>query len=302
MKKSFTYEEKKELLTKDREEDMHFLAFCYGLFLFASDFSQSTMLIKTENELLAKTYAACALRLAGVHTKMQSTKGGTFTCEVAHKSERKRILNAFSLSGDELALRINRTNIDSENCYPDFVAGAFCACGTVADPQKDYHLEFSVSYYQLCKDLMKLISEIEPEEPLKPKKVVRKYEMVIYFKGSEQIEDILFFMGAQNRAFDVVNAKVEKDIRNRANRLKNCDSANLDKVIQAGVKQSKAIRRIKNKKGFEWLPEQLRELAELRMDHPEMSLNEIAENLSEPLSRSGVNHRLKKLEKMAEDL
>ena len=100
----------------------------------------------------------------------------------------------------------------------------------------------------------------------------------------------------------MVNAKVEKDIRNRANRLKNCDSANLDKVIQAGVKQSKAIRRIKNKKGFEWLPEQLRELAELRMDHPEMSLNEIAENLSEPLSRSGVNHRLKKLEKMAEDL
>ena len=302
MKKSFTYEVKKELLTKDREEDLNFLAFCYGLFLFASDFSQNKMQLKTENELLAKTYAKCALRLAGVHTVMQSTKGGTYTCEVAHKSDRKKILSAFSLSGEELALRINRTNIDSENCYPDFVAGAFCACGTVADPKKDYHLEFSVSYYQLCKDLMKLISEIEPEEPLKPKKVVRKYEMVVYFKGSEQIEDLLFFMGAQNHAFEVVNAKVEKDIRNRANRLKNCDSANLDKVIQAGVKQSKAIRRIKNKKGFAFLPEELRELAELRMNNPEMSLSELTANLSEPISRSGVNHRLKKLEKIAEEL
>ena len=85
MKKSFTYEVKKELLTKDREEDMHFLAFCYGLFLFASDFSQSTMLIKTENELLAKTYAACALRLAGVHTKMQSTIAIVRAMHIAHR-------------------------------------------------------------------------------------------------------------------------------------------------------------------------------------------------------------------------
>ena len=302
MKKSFTYEVKQELLSKDREEQGEFLAFSYGLFLFASSFSVNEMYIKTENKLLAEMYEKCAYRLAGVKTARHATKGGTYTCTVESKADRKRLLAAFSLSGSELALRINRTNIDTESCYPDFLAGVFCACGTVADPLKDYHLEFSVSYYQLCKDLMKLISEIEPEEPLHPKKVVRKYEMVVYFKGSEAIEDMLFFMGAQNCAFDVVNAKVEKDIRNRANRLKNCDSANLDKVIKSGVKQSKAIRRIKNKKGFEFLPEELREIAQLRMENPEMSLSEIAQNLSEPISRSGVNHRLKKLEKIAEEL
>ena len=302
MKKSFTYEVKSELLQKDREEQGSFLAFCYGLFLFASSFSAGAMYIKTENKLLAQMYAQCAKRLAGVTTAMHATKGGTYTCEVASKADRQRIFAAFSLSGSELTLRINRTNIDSENCVADFLAGVFCACGTVADPKKDYHLEFAVSYYQLCKDLMKLISEIEPEEPLRPKKVVRKYEMVVYFKGSEHIEDILFFMGAQNHAFEVVNAKVEKDIRNRSNRLRNCDSANLDKVTKAGVKQAKAIRRIKNKRGFEALPEELKEVAQLRLDNPDMSLSEIAAQLSEPISRSGVNHRLKKLEKMAEEL
>ena len=302
MKKSFTYEVKKELLTQDREAPGAFLAFAYGLFLFASSFSVNEMYIKTENKLLAETYAHCAKQLAGVKPEMVTTKGGTSTCTVESKADRKKILAVFSLSGSEMALRINRTNIDSESCYSDFLAGAFCACGSVADPKKDYHLEFSVSYYQLCKDLMKLISEIEPEEPLHPKKVVRKYEMVVYFKGSESIEDLLFFMGAQNHAFDVVNAKVEKDVRNRANRLKNCDSANLDKVIQSGVKQSKAIRRIKNKRGFDSLPEELKEIAELRMNNPDMSLSEIAQNLSEPISRSGVNHRLKKLEQIAEEL
>lgn len=302
MKKSFTYEVKHELLQKEREEPTAFLAFCYGLFLFASSFSLGSMYIKTENKLLAAQYAACAKRLVGVKAVTTATTGGTYTCKIESKEQRLKILRAFSLSGNEMALRINRTNIDSENCIADFLAGVFCACGTVANPQKDYHLEFAVAYYQLCKDLMKLISEIEPEEPLKPKKVVRKYEMVVYFKGSESIEDLLFFMGAQNCAFEVVNAKVEKDIRNRANRLMNCDSANLDKVIQSGVRQAKLIRRIKNKRGFESLPEELREIAQLRLDNPDMSLSEMARQLSEPISRSGVNHRLKKLEKIAEEL
>ena len=286
----------------DREREEAFLAFCYGLFLFSSAFSLNTMYIKTENRALAEAYASGAKRLAGVAVKIAATKGGTYTCEIGTAEDRKKVFSAFSLTGSEFTLRINRSNIDSESCYADFLAGAFCACGSVANPLKDYHLEFAVAYYQLCKDLMKLISEIEPDEPLQPRKVVRKYDMVVYFKDSESIEDLLFFMGAQSNAFTVVNAKVEKDIRNRANRLKNCDSANLDKVTKAGVKQAKAIRRIKNKKGFEWLPEELRELAALRLENPDMSLSEMAEHLSEPISRSGVNHRLKRLEKMAEEL
>ena len=286
----------------DREERDAFLAFCYGLFLFASAFSLTSMYLKTENRLLAETYRDCAKQLAGVNAPIRATKGGTCTCEVKTEADRRKILAAFSLTGEEFSVRINRTNIDSENCYPDFLAGAFCACGMVADPYKDYHLEFAVSYHQLSKDLIKLMEDIEIDPPLSPKYVVRNFDIVIYFKGSEHIEDLLFFMGAGQSAFRVVDIKIEKDLRNRANRLKNCASANLDKVTKVGVKQAKAIRRIKNKRGFEALPEELKELAQLRMENPDMSLSELAQSLSVPISRSGVNHRLKKLEQMAEEL
>lgn len=302
MKKSFSYELKSELIKKDREEFNSFLAFCYGIFLFSSSFSMSSMHIKTENKLLAQTYAACALRLASVKATLTSTKGGTYTCEIEKAEDRKKIFKAFSLTGNEFSTRINRTNIDNESVYSDFLAGVFCACGTIADPKKDYHLEFCIAFRQLCKDLVKVINEIDLEEPLNPKSVVRKYEMIVYFKGSEQIEDILFFMGAQNAAFEIVNTKVEKDLRNRANRIMNCDSANLDKTIKAGIKQAQAIRKIKNKLGSDAIPDELQELAQLRLNNPEMSLSELAQSLKQPISRSGVNHRLKKLEKIAEEI
>lgn len=302
MKKSFTTSVKSELIAKDREERDSFLAFCYGLFLFSSSFSLSSMYIKTENKELAETYKKCAKILAGVNATMSSTKGGTFTSEISGEEERKKIFSAFSLSGTEFTLRINRTNIDSESCYSDFLAGVFCACGMVADPKKDYHLEFAVSFHQLSKDLIKLIEDTELDPPLGPKYVVRNYDIIIYFKGSEHIEDLLMLMGAQNSAFKLMDVKIEKNIKNRANRLKNCDSANITKTALSGSKQAKAIRRIKNKLGFEALPEELREIAELRLNNPEMSLSELQQNLSIPISRSGVNHRLKKLEKIAEEL
>ena len=302
MRKSFTLEVKSELIARDREEEHAFLAFCYGLFLFASSFSLNAMYLKTENRELANTYAACALRLAGIKVKTHATKGGTYTCEIASAEDRKKVFEAFSLSGKEFTLRINLANIDSENCYADFLAGVFCACGMVANPQKDYHLEFAVSYHQLSKDLIRLMDDTEMDPPLHPKYVVRNYDIVIYFKGSEHIEDLLLLMGASNAAFRVMDAKIEKDFKNKANRLKNCDSANINKTALTGAKQARAMRRIKNKLGFEALPEELRELAQLRMLNPEMSLAELAENLNEPLSRSGVNHRMKRLEAIAEEL
>ena len=149
---------------------------------------------------------------------------------------------------------------------------------------------------------MKIISDIELEEPLNPKKIQRKYELVIYFKGSEKIEDLLLFMGAQRSAFSLMDIKVEKDIRNRANRLSNCDSANLDKTIKTGLKQSQAVEYIIKNIGVENIPENLREIALIRLENPDMSLAEITENLSEPISRSGVNHRLKRIEKLAEEI
>ena len=127
-------------------------------------------------------------------------------------------------------------------------------------------------------------------------------EDVLGRKMVEKIEDLLLFMGAQRSAFSLMDVKVEKDIRNRANRLSNCDSANLDKTVKTGLKQSQAIEYIIENIGVENIPENLREIALVRLENPDMSLAELTENLSEPISRSGVNHRLKKLEKLAEEI
>lgn len=302
MIKSFSNRIKSELLAIEREDKADFLAFSYALFLFGSAFGINSMYIKTENEQVARAYMKCAKQLAGVKPAFTKTKGGMCRCEVNSEEDRRKVLNAFSLTGKELSNRVNRTNIDTENCFAHFLAGAFLACGTAADPKKDYHLEFCVAYKKLCDDLMKILSDIELEEPLNPKKIQRKYELVIYFKGSEKIEDLLLFMGAQQSAFSLMDIKVEKDIRNRANRLSNCDSANVDKTIKTGLKQAQAIEHIIKSIGVENIPENLRQTALIRLENPEMSLAELAECMPEPISRSGINHRLKKLEKLAEEI
>lgn len=299
---SFSSEVKSEIIKKEREDSYAFLAFSYGLFLFSSAFSLSSMFIKTENEVVAQQYAQCAEKLAQVKLNEKKSKGGICTYSVETAQERKKILNAFSLTGNELSLRINRANIENDLYFSDFLAGVFLACGTAADPKKDYHLEFSVSFKRLCRDLVGIINEIDIGEMLEPKFTLRKYDYIVYLKGSEKIEDILVFMGAQNSAFGLMNTKVEKDVRNRANRILNCDGANLDKTVKAGIKEAQAIKKIQKKAGFDAIPEELRELAIIRMENPEMSLNEITECIPEKISRSGVYHRLKRLEKIAGDL
>lgn len=299
---SFSSRIKSELLQKDREDSYAFLAFSYGIFLFASSFTSSSVYMKTENEEIAETYAFCAEKLAGVKVKKKKSAGGICTYSVESPEDRKKIFSAFSLTGNELTLRINRGNIEDEEYLTDFLAGVFLSCGTAADPSKDYHLDFSVGYKRLSYDLANIISEIDLEQPLEPKVSTRKYSYVVYLKGSERIEDILVFMGAQISALSLMDVKVEKDVRNRANRISNCDTANVEKTIKSGLKQAQAIKKIQEEKGFEYIPEELREIAAVRIENPDMSLAELADCLSESLTRSGVNHRLKRLEKLAEEI
>ena len=128
-----------------------------------------------------------------------------------------------------------------------------------------------------------------------PKVITRSSNYVIYFKDSEAIEDILTVMGAVNSCLELMGVKMYKDVRNNVNRKLNFESANLDKTVYAAAKQVEAILHIKNTVGFSYLTEELREVAELRLENPEMSLRELGGSLREPISRSGVNHRLNKL-------
>lgn len=171
-------------------------------------------------------------------------------------------------------------------------------CGTMTDPVKDYHLEFVVPFMNLAKDLSAIIREAY-ELDLQPGLLNRKGAFVVYVKGSERVADLLTFMGAGNAAMELMQAKMLKEVRNNVNRKNNFETANIDKTASAAAAQVIAIEKILNSSGISSLPEELQELAMLRYRNPEMSLRELGETLSEPLSRSGVNHRLQRIIELA---
>ncbi|MGI6264956.1 MAG: DNA-binding protein WhiA, partial [Acutalibacteraceae bacterium] len=165
-------------------------------------------------------------------------------------------------------------------------------------PQIGYHLEFRVPYYRLSLDWQALLAD----HGLASRRINRKGHYVLYFKESEQIEDCLTWMGAVGSSLELMNVKLVKNIRNNVNRIANCETANIDKVVAASARQVAAVRRIADTCGIGALPEDLRELAALRLDNPEYSLRELSEELSTPLSRSGINHRLERIMAFAEKL
>ena len=140
------------------------------------------------------------------------------------------------------------------------------------------------------------------EEGLPPKRLRRKGDYVLYYKDSGQIEDFLTLIGAAAASLEMMNVKIMKDIRNSVNRVNNCENANLDKAIAAGARQAEAIRRIERHGGLRQLPEDLRPLAQLRMDNPDLSLRELGQALQPPLSRSGVCHRLSRICRFADEI
>ena len=178
------------------------------------------------------------------------------------------------------------------------MAGVFLACGSVNDPAKEYHLEFTVPEEEISEELVNLLKDIG----VHAKTMVRRGKYIVYVKGSESIEDTLTFIGAQQCTLELMNVKIFKDVRNKANRIANCDNANIDKVITASLRQTEDIRLIEQTIGIDKLPEELREIAELRLSAADMSLKEIGDALEPPISRSGVNHRFRRIAKIAEEI
>lgn len=212
-----------------------------------------------------------------------------------------RIFDDYGHHDNDISLRVNRANISSDELVAAFLRGAFEGCGSVSDPMKSYHAEFCVPHKNLSVDLCKILSEI-PECDFTPKTVVRNGSYVVYFKGSEQICDLLTYIGATNCAMEIMGTKAVKQVRNNINRRINSEVANITKIASASAKQLAAIQKIKDKKGIESLPDDLREIAVLRLENPEMSLRDLGQNLSVPISRSGANHRMNRLLEYAEDL
>ena len=179
-----------------------------------------------------------------------------------------------------------------------YIRGAFLGGGSISNPEKTYHLEFVTHSLEYAEDLSKLINQYG----LASKVIQRKSSYIIYIKEGEQIVDLLNIIGAHTSLLELENIRIMKVMRINVIRLVNCETANLSKTVNAAVRQVESIRLIEKELGLGRLPRNLREVAELRLKYPDESLKDLGEMLNPPVGKSGVNHRLRKIEKIAEEL
>ena len=183
-------------------------------------------------------------------------------------------------------------------CKRAFIRGAFMAAGSISDPNKSYHFEIVCHTLEQAQQLKELMEFFEAE----PKIVERKERMVVYLKEGSQIVDLLNVMEAYVSLMNLENVRILKEMRNSVNRKVNCETANINKTVNAAVKQMEDIKRIRDTIGFDNIPEPLAEIAQARLDYPEATLKELGTYLDPPVGKSGVNHRLRKLAAIAENL
>ncbi len=304
---SFSSQIKDELIKITDMPECCLRAMAYGMLLFGRSFNSSAISLMTDNEAVAKKYVDVVEKSTGVKVGMNVSEAGKYTLDVTDEMQRKEILNFFSLTGKERTLRIDRGNLlnesDSEDenlncCNAAFLKGAFLSCGTASDPNKSYHIEFVVPFKTLSMDLMKVLTDYG----FKAKHMVRRYVNVIYIKDSESIEDLLAVMGAHTSCLEIMNIKIYKDLRNRTNRINNFETANISRTVMASFDQIMAIEKIIQSGSFDSLPDDFKQVAKLRMENDDLSLKQIGEMCFPPMSRSAVNHRLKKLIEIADKL
>jgi DNA-binding protein WhiA len=193
---------------------------------------------------------------------------------------------------------IDESIVNDKCCKRAYLRGAFLGCASISNPGKTYHLEFVTDNEQFALDLEKLINEYN----LNSKISHRKNYYIIYLKEGEHIIDLLNIIGAHSSLLELENVRAYKEMRNNVNRVVNCETANLRKTADASMRQIVNIELIERTIGMKNLPKHLREIAELRLEYKEANLKELGEMLVAPVSKSGVNHRLKKLDIIAENL
>lgn len=272
---------------------------CYGLLMYSRGFSFDNISILTENEEVALRYARLLRLVADVSTRaVQSGVQKELTAvSVPSASDRAKIMHYFGYTKNSENLCINGSLVSNDADAGAYLRGAFLACGSVCDPNKEYHLEFSLSDDFAAKELMRLLISCG----FAPREVSRERGATVYFKESGQIEDLLTFIGASAATLEIINIKIYKDFRNLANRRANAEVANISKTVAAAAKQLDAAAYLADNGILEELPPELAEAAKLRLENPELSLRDLAQLTEGSVSRSGMNHRLAKLIEIAEN-
>ena len=298
---SFSYDTKNELCKLSVQKLCCARAEAYGILLYCNTFSSSEVRIITENPNFAARLPKLFHRAFGLRFDRQPEpeQPGKQVFQITDRSKLDHITNLLGYDPRQnLVLHINFAMLEEECCRASFLRGVFFAGGSVTDPQKRYHLELTTSHAQASRELDALLRECG----YPPKSVSRNGSFVTYFKQSDQIQDFLTLIGAPVAAIHLISTKMEKDLRNSVNRRLNCDSANLDKAVVAAQEQLEAIRALRTAGLLDQLPDKLQQTAALRLQHPELTLSELAEEFDPPVSKSCLNHRLRKLLELARKL
>lgn len=274
-----------------------------------SGFTTVNLTFTTENAAIARRIFSILKGMynAEIEVRVRRNKhlkkNNSYLIVVNDQEVSKKIIDdvGFILEGSSIFspnYSIPKDIIKNRCCKRAYIRGAFLGGGSVSNPEKTYHLEFVTGNEEHANDLSNLINEFG----LNSKIVMRKENYVIYLKEANQIVDVLNIIGAHQALLKLEDIRVLKDVRNNINRLVNCETANLSKTINASLNQMENIMYIDKKIGMDKLPTRLREVAEIRLNNRELSLKEIGELLDPPVGKSGVNHRFRKIEEIADDL
>ncbi|WP_392486068.1 DNA-binding protein WhiA [Haloimpatiens sp. FM7315] len=264
--------------------------------------------ISTENPSIARLIFKLLKEHFEIHAKIMVKKNNSlkknnvYVIIINEEMGVKKLLKEVGIIQDEegfsLEFGIPNFLIDEDKTKKAFIRGSFLGGGSISNPEKTYHLEFVTHDSEYADRLSNLINFYG----LNSKVIKRKSSFVIYIKEGEQISDLLNIIGAHSSLLFLENIRIMKEMRNNVNRLVNCETANLSKTVNAAVRQVESIKLIENEIGLKRLPGNLKEIAELRLRFPDESLKELGEMLTPKIGKSGVNHRLRKIEKIAEEL
>lgn len=291
---SFSSEAKAELCREAVASPALAAAEAYGVLLYANTFSASEIRIITASQEFAQRLPRLFRRAFGLafDAVPPEDNRGKYIFAMDGSAKIAAVFEKFGYEAASTVVHhINLGMLEDESAKAAFIRGAFLAGGSITDPEKRYHLELVTDHMNVSRETFSILLEMG----FSPKDARRGGHYVVYFKQSEAIEDFFTTIGAPSAAMDIMSAKVEKDMRNAVNRRVNCDSANADKIVSAAQTQLDRIRFLEKEVGIENLPKDLQEVAFLRIANPEASLADLALLSFPQVSKSCINHRLRKL-------
>lgn len=297
---SFSQEVKNEILRHRITKPCCNVAAAYAVACFGKYFDDRGVVLQTENEgvaqLAQKVYRRCGLQ--GQILSKERPTGSVFEFSIKDREEVRKMMELFGHTGKEPTLRIRPENFKCQKCMQTFIATAFLCCGTMTDPEKSYNLEFLSTRHYLSQQLEAMLAEHD----FHPHRALRKGANTVYVKAADHIEDLLTFMGAGGAAMRIMDQRLYNEMRNKTNRLSNCETANLGKSVQAAVQVQLAIEKLKEAGALATLPEALRQTARMRMQYPDLPLAKLAQKMDPPVSKAGLSHRLKRIQEAAQRL